>query len=57
MELGIAVAVIKDINRDDFTDAEKIEAIARVLDMETDNSIFKRDYKAATKWLIEYMKR
>ena len=57
MELGIAIAIIKDINRDDFTDAEKIEAIARVLDMETDNSIFKRDYKAATKWLIEYMKR
>lgn len=57
MELGKAIAIIKDIYRDDFTDAEKIEAIARVLDMETDNSIFKRDYKAATKWLIEYMKR
>lgn len=57
MNLGEATAIFKDINREDKKAIEKIEAITTVLDMETDNSIHKRDYKAVAKWLLTALRK
>ena len=52
MNIGYAVAIFKSIKSEAYTVEEKGEAIMTVLKMETDNSIYKRDYKEALDWLF-----
>lgn len=54
MNLGKACAIFKQLEKDEYTDAEKIEAIRMVLDMETHNSITKLDFMCALAWLWNF---
>lgn len=54
MNLGKACAIFKQLEKDEYTDAEKIEAIRMVLDMETHNSITKLDFMYALAWLWNF---
>lgn len=51
MNIGKAIAIFKQIDSDKYTDIEKGVAIAKVLDMEFDNCIFKRDMHKVIEWL------
>ena len=51
MNIGKAIAIFKQIDSDKYTDNEKGIAIAKVLDMATDNSIFKSDMHKVIEWL------
>lgn len=53
MNLGKAIAIFKNINDDQFSDAEKLEAIRMVIDMETHNSISKANFLYALAWLLK----
>lgn len=50
MKTGKAMAVVKDISSDKFTDDEKAEAIYLVMNMATHNSITKTDFLNVIKW-------
>lgn len=54
MELGKAIAIFNQIESDDYSDAEKIEAIRMVIDMETHNSITKAEILMALEWLWDF---
>lgn len=53
MQLGLAIAIFKDIENLKWTDDERAMAIFKVLNMETHNSIFKADLLKVLKWLFE----
>ena len=55
MNNGKAMAIFRQINDDRFTVDEKREAIRIVLDMETHNSITKKDYRNAINWLFNFI--
>ncbi len=57
MNVGKACAIFKHITEDRYTDAEKIEAIRVVLNMETHNSITKLDFMYALAWLWNFTYR
>lgn len=48
-----AVAIIKDIKSDKTDPGDKLTAIQDVVDMETVNSVTKRDLVEALRWMIE----
>lgn len=50
-ELARAIAVVKDISSDKFTDEEKAEAIYLVMNMATHNYLTKADLLNVIKWL------
>lgn len=54
MNLGKAIGIFKNINNSVVTDAEKIEAINKVVAMETHNSITKADLLRALNWAMRY---
>lgn len=53
MELGKAIAIFKNLYSEKYSDDEKAEAIRRVIDMETHNSITKAEMLYALNWLWE----
>lgn len=53
MNIGKACAIVRNIESNDSTIREKIEALNDVLEMETDNSITKVIYKNALRWLLK----
>ena len=53
MNIGKACAIVRNIESNDSTIREKIEALNDVLEMETDNSITKAIYKNALRWLLK----
>lgn len=59
MNTGEACAIFKKISTvsDEYTDAEIIDAIRIVIDMETHNSITKYDMLKALNWLWEFAYR
>lgn len=50
-ELAKAIAIVKDISSDKFTDEEKAEAIYLVMNMATHNCVTKTDFLNVIKWL------
>lgn len=50
-ELAKAIAIVKDISSDKFTDEEKGVAIYLVMNMATHNFITKTDFLNVIKWL------
>lgn len=50
-ELAKAIAIVKDISSDKFTDEEKAEAIYLVMNMATHNFVTKTDFINVVKWL------
>lgn len=54
MNIGRAAAIFKNIDNQEYTDAEKIEAINEVLAMDTHNGITKADFMRALKWAMRY---
>lgn len=54
MNIGTAIAIFKNINTNDYTDAEKIEAINEVVAFDTHNGITKADVLAALNWAMRY---
>ncbi|MBR4683181.1 MAG: hypothetical protein IKP06_07815 [Elusimicrobiaceae bacterium] len=54
MNIGKAAAIFKNINNQEYTDAEKIEAINEVVAMDTHNGITKADVLAALNWAMRY---
>ena len=53
MNIGKACAIFKQINSENYTYEEKVEAIYHVLDMPTHNGITKDEILAAFKWLFD----
>ena len=53
MHLGKATAIFNHIETENSTDQEKLEAIKRVLDMETHNGITKQACFEVLSWLME----
>ena len=53
MELGKAVAIIKNIDSEEYTTREKGTAILTVMEMETKNSITKDDMQKVIMWLLD----
>ena len=51
MNIGKAVAIFRDIFRPGLTDIERGEAIKKVLDMETHNSITKAEMLQVIRYL------
>ena len=51
LSIGRAVAIFKLIERDDFSDEDKVLAIHEVMNMPTHNGITKADMITALKWL------
>ena len=54
MNIGKAAAIFKNIENAAVTDAEKIEAINKVVAMETHNGITKAEVLAALNWAMRY---
>ena len=50
-KLAKAIAIVKDISSDKFTDEEKAEAIYLVMNMATHNFVTKADFLNVIKWL------
>lgn len=53
MNNGKACAIFLNIEKDKWTEGEKLEAIKIVLDMETHNHITKTDTLRAFKWFFD----
>lgn len=54
MSIGTACWIFEDLSRSTYTDAEKIEAITIVANMETHNAIRKSEMIEAIKWLLAH---
>lgn len=54
MNVWRAVEIIEQIESDKYWDSEKLEAIKRILSMETHNSIRKDTIIKALRWLFDY---
>ena len=54
MNIGKAYGIFKNIDNAAVTDAEKIEAINKVVALDTHNGITKADVLAALKWVMSY---
>lgn len=55
MNIGKAAAIFQNINSEDFTDYEKLEAIDMVLDMPTHNGITKGQILDVCRWMKAYV--
>lgn len=51
MNIGLAIAIFKQLESEKYSDEEKALAIYTVVNMETHNSIKKDDMLKAIKWL------
>ena len=51
MTIGKAIAIFKDIQNEKWTDAEKVDAIEIVLNMETHTCMSKLEIIIALNWL------
>ena len=51
MNIGIAIAIFKDINNSEYSEFDKALAIYMVMDMETHNSVTKASMLEVIKWL------
>ncbi len=51
MNIGTAITIFKQIDSDKYTDNEKGVAIAKVLNLEFNNSILKSDMRKVIEWL------
>ena len=54
MSIGTACWIFGNLSQSTYTDAEKIEAITIVANMETHNSIRKSEMIEAIKWLLKH---
>lgn len=54
MNVWRAVEIVEQIESDKYWDSEKLEAIKRILSMETHNSIRKDTIIKALRWLFDY---
>ena len=55
MNTGVAFAIFRQINSDKYSDKQKENAIRRVLEMETTNSITKAEFKEALRWSMKFV--
>lgn len=54
MTMGTAKWIFENLEDEKYSDKEKLEAIKIVSNMETHNSVTKKEMLAAIKWLMDY---